>query len=353
MPTTINPPQVMSIHRNKQGESPSALDFFQKNADTIYYKDKKKTVKEVLDELFTAFSPPMPEKGWQKFTETGDFIVPEGVTNVLVMCIGAGSSTANTRGGGTLVSRYLPVSPGESLPVKVGEPQPLGKNMYNNTALEQQYVCSSFGGTTLQASWRGKYVVDGGAYTFLNSSPTFPAALDGKGMNTASAIPGTGSSHYQGTSGTGGFAVAPDVPDERVAWLEVARDLPLGKAPSGTACYPDTTSHAGYRSGLKAGAGADYGGSAGHWALSEPYTTNAAYGGKGLVCVFWGDDIYKTVEPETPKCTVYRKNNETSVTPLDFKVDAALLPYTNVDAGLEEGSTLADALELLYSRLPK
>lgn len=339
-----------SVVQWRQGEEARPLlDLLPVMSNNILYKDK--TVKEALDELFAAFSAPLLARGWQKFTETGEFTVPEGVTRVLVMCIGAGSSTASTRGGGTLVSRYLPVSPGESLPVKVGEPQPLGKNMYNNTALEQQYVCSSFGGTTLQASWRGKYVVDGGAYTFLNSSPTFPAALDGKGMNTASAIPGSGSSSSQGTSGTGGFAVAPDVPDERAAWLEVARDLPPGKAPSGTACYPDATSHAGSGSGLKAGAGADHGGSAGHWSLSSPSTTNAAYGGKGLVCVFWGDDIEKTAGSPSPAYALYRKEDDTTITPLDMMVDASHLPYLNEEAGLAEGSTIADALDLLHTRL--
>lgn len=350
MPITINPPAAVAAHR-RQGEGSSPLaDFFPAGADHILYGGRP--VKEALDELFAAFGTvAIPERGWQKFTESGDFTVPEGVTRVLVLCIGAGSSTASTRGGGVLVSRHLAVTPGETIPVQVGVTQTPGKQVYGNATLIEQ-LCSSFNGTTLKASWRGIYHVDGTQYTFANASPAIPEELRTKGVVTLGAVPGsaTATTSYRGTAGTGGYAVAADVPDERVAWLELARDMPPGTAPSGRKCYPDATQLAGNYSDDKAGTGANYGGSAGCWSLSNGYAKNAAKGGAGLVCVFWGDDIDKAPQAEEDAAVLHKKE-AAALTPLHPLYDAGLIPYVNDAAGLAAGSTVADALDVLASRL--
>ena len=159
MPITLNSPVVITAHKREGESSSPVLDFLPAHAANILYKGK--TVKDALDELFAAFGTATPaERGWQKFTETGEFIVPDGVTRVLVLCIGAGSSTASARGGGVLVSRYLSVTPGETIPVQVGVPQTPGGTVSGNPAAVEK-LCSSFNGTTIKASWCGIYHVDG------------------------------------------------------------------------------------------------------------------------------------------------------------------------------------------------
>lgn len=353
MSITLNPPIVITANRREGEGSSPLLDFLPARAENILYGEM--TVKEALDALFSSFGAATPaERGWQKFTETGEFIVPDGVTRVLVLCIGAGSSTANTRGGGVLVSRYLPVTPGETIPVQVGVPQTPGGTVYGNPAAVEK-LCSSFNGTTLKASWRGIYHVDGTQYTFANSSPTFPAALSDAEMCTAGCVTPTASAGSTAGSGSGGYAVALDVPDERAAWLELARDMRPGTTNNNMLCYPDTSQKGTSASGnryYKAGNGANYGGVAGSYAGGQGYASYAGKGGQGLVCVFWGDDIEKDQqETPSPAPFAHRKEDATTLTPLNMAADAGLFPYTNTEAGLAEGSTVKDALDALYARL--
>lgn len=342
MPITLNPPIVITAHK-REGESASqALAFLPASADNIRYDGM--TVKEALDELFSAFSPPLPERGWQKFTESGEFVAPEGVSRVLVLCIAAGASTNNSMGGGTFVSRYLSVTPGTPVPVVVGKPQAKG------TAVKTQ-LQSSFNGTSLLADYRGMYTVDGTGYTYTNGqNPTFPPELDGAGLVTVARQlyinPGYAS------AGSGGYAVAADVPDERAAWLELARDMPPGTTPSGRTCYPDTSQMGTAASGKKAGNGASYGGSAGRYSNGQGYSSYAGTGGDGLVCVFWGDDIEKGAEvPQAASPIAYRKEDATSLTPLTMLAEASSIPYSNEEAGLTGDKTVKDALDALFSRL--
>lgn len=345
MPITINPPIPSVVHWRQGEEAAPLLDLLPAISNNILYKGK--TVKEALDELFEAFAPPIPERGWQKFTETGEFTVPEGVTRVLVLCIAAGSSTmsSNHKGKSILVSRYLGVTPGESIPVVVGVPQAKGANP--GTKLQ-----SAFNETALIADWSAIYHVDGTSYTYANGqSPAFPPELDGKGMCTVAHL-----SAYIATSGTagpgaGGYAVAADVPDERVAWLELARDMPPGTSNNGRSCYPDTSQTGTAASGNTAGNGANYGGCAGRYKSGQGYPTYAGTGGAGLVCVFWGDDIEKAANSPSSTFAIYRKEDNTTINPLDMMTDASLIPYINEEAGLAKGSTVADALDLLYARL--
>lgn len=348
MSITLNPPVAVAAHK-REGESASPVPgFLPAHAANILYRDK--TVKDALDELFTGFGAATapPGRGWQKFTESGDFIVPEGVTRVLVMCIAAGASTisGNLRGKSVFVSRYLAVTPGETIPVVVGVTQ--AKGAAPGTKLQ-----SSFNGTALIADWNKAYYVDGTKYTYTNGqSPTFPPALDGKGMSTVAHLSGYISTVGNAGPGTGGYAVAADVPDERVAWLELARDMPPGSTNNRMKSYPDTTRTGTSASGDTAGNGADYGGCAGRYANGNGYSSYAGTGGAGLVCVFWGDDIEKAQQPvESPDPIAHRKEDGTTLTPLELMVDASLIPYANTGAGLAEGSTVADALDALYARL--
>lgn len=342
MSITLNPPVAVAAHK-REGESASPVpDFLPAHAANILYKDK--TVKDALDELFEAFAPPIPERGWQKFTETGEFTVPEGVTRVLVMCIGAGaSSTTSYLGSGTFVSRYVSVTPGAAIPVAVGKPQGKGK-------VPKDEVISSFG-TYLSASNCRRYAVEGNDYTHVpGQDPTFPPELEGIGMVTVTGRYYIKTNHNGAGPGSGGYAVAADVPDERAAWLELARDMPPGTEPSGRTCYPDTSQKATAASGRYAGSGAKYGGSAGRFESGEAYATYAGKGGDGLVCVFWGDDIEKATNSPSSSA-IYRKEHDTTINPLDMMTDASLIPYANEEAGLAEGSTVADALDALYARL--
>lgn len=345
MPITIYPAIEVSAYKNNQGQPASPLDsFFRMDADGIFLDGR--SVKDVLDELFRKFLS-LPNRGWQKFTDSGDFVVPEEITRVLVMCIGAGSSTANTRGCGVMVSRYLSVTPGETIPVHVGQPQTPGGEAYNKPAIIEQ-MSSSFNGTVLKASWRGIYHIDGKQYTFTNSNPTFPEELADAEIRTAASInivtsgsPGPGS---------GGFAVPVDAPDERTAWLQVARDTPPGVANNGRYCYPDTTQlgQAAYNAGSywKAGDGANYGGSAGKYAAGQGYPNRAGRGGDGLVCVFWGDDIEASSLKSDP--LFYRKEESDNLIPVFVGADASYLPYNNAAAGFK-GTTVAEALQYLLS----
>ena len=341
MPITLNPPVVITAHKREGESSSPVLDFLPAHAANILYKGK--TVKDALDELFEAFAPPLPERGWQKFTETGQFTVPEGVTRVLVMCIGAGaSSTTSYLGAGTFLSRYVSVTPGAAIPVAVGKPQGKGKP-------PKEELISSFG-TYLSANNCRRYAVEGNDYTHVpGQDPTFPPELEGLGMVTVTGRYYTKTTHNEAGPGSGGYAVAADVPDERVAWLELARDMPPGTEPSGRACYPDTSQKATAASGRYAGSGANYGGSAGRFESGEAYPAYAGTGSDGLVCVFWGDDIEK-VAP-APSSSAYRKEHDTTITKLDIMVDASIIPYTNEEVGLAKGSTVADALDALYARL--
>lgn len=58
---------------------------------------------------------------------------------------------------------------------------------------------------------------------------------------------------------------------------------------------------------------------------------------------------FTITEGSTP--VAYRKEDAAALTPLHPLYDADLIPYTNDEAGLAAGSSLADALDILSSRL--
>lgn len=360
MPITINPPLAVNIAQRESGGNSLVPEFLPTSADNIIYKGM--TVRDALDELVSALASPSAEGsdvavqtrpktgGWQKFTSSGDFIVPEDVNSILVMCIGAGASTSSNLGGGTFISRRFTVTPGESFPVQVGMPQSPGGTI---TSPVLETMTSRFNGGALAASFNGYGFVDGTGYSFSNAAPTIPDWMKDKGVVTLATVPyAAPATSTRGTDGRGGYAVPrTGALNERAAWLELARDMTPGTAPTGRECYPDTTQLSGAASGVKGGFGANYGGSAGCWGIGQGVAGNASRGGDGLVCVFWGEDIdVPEAAPDTRLTRVARRYGKT-ITPQHFMYDATHLPYTNEEAGLAEGSTVADALEMLYARL--
>ena len=267
---------------------------------------------------------------------------------MLVLCIAAGMSTISSSllGKSVFISRRLAVTPGQVIPVVVGMPQAKGKSP--GTSLQ-----SSFNGSTLMADYNTTYYVDGTKYTYANGQSTaFPPELAAKDMSTVAHLSGYINTTGNAGPGAGGYAVAADVPDERAAWLELARDMPPGTSNNGRSCYPDATQTGTAASGNTAGNGASYGGCAGRYKNGQGYATYAGTGGAGLVCVFWGDDIDKPQQEEEKAASVlHRKEDAATLTPLHPLYDASLIPYTNDAAGLAAGSSLADALDALASRL--
>lgn len=338
MPVIIHPAIEVSAYRKMQESSTEEVKtFFQKDSSFISHRGD--SVKKILDELFSKLFKPVAS-GWQKFLDSGDFIVPEDVTRVLVLCIAAGSSTTSSMGGGTFVSRIVAVTPGETIPIVVGKPQPKG------TVVKTQ-LQSSFNGTTLLSDYQGKYTVDGQEYAYDNGQePTFPPELDGAQMITVARQKYINPGYV--SAGSGGYAVAADVPDERAAWLELARDMSPGTVPSGRKCYPDETQMGTASSGAKAGDGANYGGSAGRYSTGEGYSYNAGTGGDGLVCVFWGDDIYPKEQTSAPSPSFFRKDSSSTLSPIYVSARSKDIEYTNPEVGFG-GTTVEEALDELLA----
>lgn len=333
-------------------------EFLPLDTGNLFYKGRD--VQTVLTELFQIFSPTegytsaknYVPGGYKKFLEDGEFIVPDNVTKVLVLCIGAGGPTSSTRGGGMLVSRMVDVIPGETIPVKVGIQLSIGSTVYNNPT-NMEKARSKFGDKIVAAACRYNYSIDGTDYTF-STSTGIPENLKDKIVTIGTcAASATSSSRSRGTPGTGGYAVAKTgFFNERAAWLELAREMPVGTSPAGRTCYPDTTQLAGNYSRYTAGVGANYGGCGGCWALGSGYSRYGALGGKALVLVFWGDDIDKEGAFFTSKSYLGIVESDKSLTPLITSYDVDDIHYVNEEAGLTGNTTVKDALDKLYSLVP-
>lgn len=291
----INPPKNITVCRNNASASVTPIVSTLSVGEIAYTREGYLAIANLEDAL-TLLQKDYPfSEHWQKFTETGTFTVPDGVTEILVMCIAAGASSyaATDDGGSVLVSRYFTVTPGSQATAKVGVPDAVG-------SMPRQLVTQfTFGSTNnLRASYMGHYAVDSGTsnrvYT-TGQSPVFPADLNSKNMCTIGRLSDriATSDPTNAGPGTGGYAIPLDAPDERAAWLAVARDMPPGTMNNGQLCWPDTTQKGGDAVGTKAGAGGGYGGAAGKFPAGAAEAENGALGGPGLVCVFWGPDIHK------------------------------------------------------------
>lgn len=294
----INPPKNITVCRNNAGASVTHLVSTLDAEEIAYTRSGYNDIANLKDAL-TSLQKDYPlSEYWQKFEKSGTFTVPEGVKEILVMCIAAGASSyaANNNGGSVLISRYFDVTPGSAATVTVGVPQAAGS--------APSGIASIFSFSTtnnLRASYTGVYGVDYGSgnRTYVTGqSPTFPAGLDSKKMCTIGRLSDKITTSGEAGPGTGGYAVPLDAPDERAAWLAVARDMPPGTMNDGQLCWPDTTQKGGDADGNKVGAGGGYGGAAGVYATGATGSENGALGGPGLVCVFWGPDIHKVESTE-------------------------------------------------------
>lgn len=355
MPITVNSAIAVSTYSVTDGSPAATSELALIAVGNITYKGR--WLINVLEELFCkvegkTYAPVSARNAnkWQKFTSDGTFIVPEGVTRVLVLCISAGMATSGSRRGGVLVSRYVDVTPGESIPVEVGQStSPFTGYVNASMALT---MTSSFGDRTLRATFSGtnylqKYiVVDDTSYIANTPETDLTEALKEKGVVTlgTAAASASATSRSRGTAGTGGFNVEQvGTLVERSNWLSVARDMSPIILPVSRECYPDTTQLAGTTTGTYGGKGANYGGAAGCWAIGHAYVGSGSKGGQGLVCVFWGDDIEtKFTTKDRRRTNIGKVEPDSSITPLVNILDARDIPYG-------EG-TLEDAVSDLVNK---
>ena len=340
MAITINSVVAVNTHTVKDGNPSPTSELALLSVGNITYKGRY--LVNVLEELFSKIEkkPYTPvsvasSNKWQKFTSDGTFVVPEGVTRVLVLVINAGMATSGSRRGGVLVSRYVNVTPGESIPVEVG--QSTSPFTGYVTSSMNTTMISAFNNRVLRATYSGSnylsgyIVVDDVAYLISSPETALTEALKEKGVVTIgrAATSASSSSNSRGTAGTGGFNVEQvGTLAERSYWLSVARDMPPIALPFASRnCYPDTTQLAGNLSGKKAGKGANYGGAAGCWANGSGYVSFGERGGQGLVCVFWGDDIETKTAKDLRRTNIGKLETDGSITPLVNVLDAKDIPY--------------------------
>lgn len=247
-------------------------------------------VKEALDVLLSlTFEPPFAGENWQKFTADGEFIVPEGVTKVLALAIGAGGrgyctgSTGNYTSfggsGGTLVSAFLQTSPGTRYAVTIGVCTANSPDPYTSILDE--------GGVKILAP------LQGGSYYYRDVAYTSNVLPDGVTIRNWAAS-GTNATSATGGRGGGGFAVAAgDDESERKAWLSVALngfdpDSPGATTWMGVFCRPDSSQSAvKWSSARYGGPGAAYGGGGGGAGLGATMVQYRGPGGPGFVAFFW------------------------------------------------------------------
>ena len=276
MSITVNPPQRKFLYRKDSVTSATPLVPSLDPTDYGYSAPQFPTgdnVKAALDELFRLTTPPpFAGKHWQKFTTSGEFVVPEGVTRLLLLCIApgrtgygsgtvsAGNVVSNGGPGGGLVSAFLETSP--------------------NT----KYLITT-GGSSIGKS---AVATEGGeALLSVNQSPIATGTLAGSTLVALQAATGTAGTHNGGRGG-GGFAVSASTDDEeRKAWQEIALNG-LEVSPSNHMCRPDATKEApDPGTSDKGGSGAAYGGGGGGPRLGYNTSAYRGQGGAGLVAIFW------------------------------------------------------------------
>ena len=247
MSITVNPPQRKFLYRKDSATSVPPLVTSLDPAGYGYTSPQLPNgndVKVALDELFR-LSTPKAEPGWQLFESSGSFVVPSGVTEVLVLSIGAGG-----KGMDCLITQTYPASGG------IGA-----------------YALS-------------KYVSGKGGRGYVNPSGTPIGSISSCG----------------GGAG-GGFLIPSDVEDTRSAWLAVALNTAGEGIPAnggdasktaqgaGGSCWPDT-SRSGTKgtTGMGGSAAGSYGGGGGG-APQRNGSGTGGPGGKAALMVFWGPDI--------------------------------------------------------------
>lgn len=291
MSVVIHSPQTVSLYRRDSATSVTPLVPSLDPAGYGYTSPQLPNgndVKAALDELFR-LSAPKAEPGWQLFESSGSFVVPSGVTEVLLLSIGAGGlgqeisisdSMSATWGGsgGYAVSSYFDVTPGSKINVTIGATTSAGSatNKFNNVTISQL----SPNLILLKQAGRGA-----GGYKNPNGTAV-------------------GSLICRGGGAGGGFMIS-STDDERKAWLDVALDnCEDGSPTSGTAatatsygqggvCWPDTTRVSTSGNSNTGGSVIGYGGGSGG-GPNKNGSGKPGTPGKGVMMIFWGPDIRQT-----------------------------------------------------------
>lgn len=203
----------------------------------------------------TLMSPSAGIFGQQLFTASGTFIVPEGVTSICAVAIGAGSNGISSRsgaGGALSYANAIAVTPGETLDVIV------------RGSLE------SNSGTRVQRS--GSDLVAAGAA--INATPG--AVIAGTGFSGGAAATNSTGSARNG-AGAGGYTGAGQAasPSGVSAGFGGGGSSPYGGGP-------------GADQGVASNAnGLNYGGGGGKFYVDG--TLFAGLGGPGAARIIWGE----------------------------------------------------------------
>lgn len=156
----------------------------------------------------------MPE---QNFTSNADFVVPTGITSLVIECWGSGGTTSGYASGGSYAKGTYTVTPAETLKVHCGGWGTAGDVRRGGDALANRIiVAGAAGGSGVgQASHDDEgdpgfpHYVNGGEFVGSGASGTGPSA-GGDGTALAGGAGGSGGSSSgadadAGTSGTLGF----------------------------------------------------------------------------------------------------------------------------------------------------
>lgn len=291
MSILLNTTQNVSLYRRDSATAVTPLVPSLDLADYAYTNPalaEGGNVKAALDELLSASF--VVEPSWATYEKSGTFNVPAGVSEVLVLSIGAGglgqelvvtySGSATWGGaGGYAISSYFSVLPGSNVNVNIG------------TTTSSASANNTFANTVLSSSSANLILLKragSGAGGYKNPNGTLVGSLICRG----------------GGAG-GGFSI-PETDDERKAWLDVALNNYGEGAPGagtagtktaygqGGACWPDNMKKSGNGTTSTGGDGSGYGAGSGG-GPNKNSSGKPGIPGPGVVMIFWGPDI----RPET------------------------------------------------------
>ena len=235
---------------------------------------------------------------------TYSWTCPAGVTSVCAVCVGAGGGQRSAGGGGLGWKNNIPVTPGQSYTVQVGQ-------NYNNTSGGQSYFINAStvagdggAGNAVQGSG-GSYTGDGGGNGGTGSISVHGDHGGGGGAGGYSGNGGNAGYYgdQEGTAGSGGGGGGGG------GWSD---GYTQGTGGGGVGIYGEgangTAGNAGNPGGGGSGGadgrgsghtnryGGDYGGGAGTYATSS---WQNSWGGKGAVRLVWSVDGSPVAFPST------------------------------------------------------
>ncbi|MFN4140227.1 hypothetical protein [Aestuariivirga sp.] len=153
--------------------------------------------------------------GQQVFLVGGEaqFVVPDGVTEISILCVGAGGSLGTTTGisrggaggGGLSWVNNVPVTPGETLTVNVGAAASGAAGGNSEVLRGTTPLCRAGGGGTTASTTGGSGGLGGtGDYAYVQGGGRGGAGGTGNGTNDSYDGGGGGAGGYTGKGGAGG-----------------------------------------------------------------------------------------------------------------------------------------------------